>query len=453
MEPLEGHVKATPSARSTSTKLQRIATLAQEAPEMCITSLSHHIDLDFMKEAYRRTRKDGAPGIDGRTSHDYEEEIEDNLNSLIDRAKSGRYHAPPVRRVHIPKGDGGQTRPIGIPTLEDKILQRAITMLLEQVYEQDFLDLSYGFRPGRSAHQALESVWHETMKMGGGWVLDADIKGFFDTLDHRVIQDLLRKRVRDGVVTRLVGKWLNAGVMEDGALSYPKSGTPQGGVISPLLANVYLHNVLDTWWQTEIVPSLRGRGALVRYADDFVVVLQRREDALWLLDVLGKRLRVFGLELHPDKTRLVRFRRPARRTDDEPPPPRPGSFYFLGFTHYWGRSRKGSAVLKRKTASSRIRRTLKRLNVWMSRHRHEKVSWQHEKLCLSLNGHYAYFGITGNSRALQNLLHAVERLWRKWLNRRSRAAVKTWKEFSRLLQYHPLPRPRIIHAARHAANP
>ena len=446
-------MKVTPSTSNTSTKLQRIAALAKQAPGMCITSLSHHIDLDFLKEAYRRTRKDSAPGIDGQTSHEYEEALEDNLGSLIDRAKSGRYRAPAVRRVHIPKGDGGQTRPIGIPTLEDKILQRAVAMLLEQVYEQDFLDFSYGFRPGRSAHQALESVWHGTMKMGGGWVVDADIKGFFDNLDHRIIQDLLSERVRDGVLTRLVGKWLNAGVMEEGALSYPKRGTPQGGVISPLLANIYLHNVLDRWWQDQIVPSLRGKGVLIRYADDFVVVLQHREDAIQLLEALGERLRVFGLELHPDKTRLVRFRRPPRRNDREPPPPRPGSFDFLGFTHYWGRSRKGSAVLKRKTASTRIRRTLKRLNVWMSRHRHEKVSWQHEKLCLSLKGHYAYFGITGNSRALSRLLHAVERLWRKWLNRRSRAAVKTWEDFSRLLQHHPLPQPRIVHAARFAANP
>jgi RNA-directed DNA polymerase len=419
---------------------------------MCLTSLSYHIDLEFMQEAYRRTRKNGAPGVDGQSFKDFEESLDENLTKLIDEAKSGLYRAPPVRRVQIPKGDGKQTRPIGIPTLRDKVLQRAVTMLLEQVYEQDFLDLSYGFRPRRSAHNALDSLWHGTMMLGGGWVLDADIKGFFDTLDHRIIQELLRKRVRDGVLTRLVGKWLNAGVMEDGAVSYPKRGTPQGGVISPLLANIYLHYAVDIWWQKEVYPSLRGDGVLVRYADDFVVVFQYREDALRVLEALRQRLSAFGLELHPDKTRLVQFRRPPRRKDHEPLKGRPGSFDFLGFTHYWGQSRKGKAVLKRKTASSRINRTLKRLNVWLSRHRHKPVRWQHERLILSLRGHYAYFGIIGNYHSLNRLLHEVERLWRKWLSRRSRKGKKTWDVFSHFLQIHPLPRPRIYHASRPVAN-
>ena len=258
-----------PSSELVSTKLRRIAKLAREMPETAITSLSHHIDIDWLKEAWRRTRKDAAVGVDGRTAQEYEQELEVNLQSLLDRAKSGRYHAPPVRRVHIPKGKGNETRPIGIPTLEDKVLQHAVAMALEAVYEQDFRDCSWGFRPGRSAHGALEALWASLMDMHGGWLLEVDIRRFFDTLDHGRLREILRHRVRDGVVLRLIGKWLKAGVFERGNVSYPDRGTPQGGVISPLLANVYLHEVLDEWIAKRVAPRLRrGRVALVRYADD-----------------------------------------------------------------------------------------------------------------------------------------------------------------------------------------
>jgi RNA-directed DNA polymerase len=223
-----------PSLETVSPKLERIAKLAKQAPEMAFTSLAHHIDVDWLREAYRRTRKDGAAGVDGQTAGEYAAKLEGNLQSLLDRAKSGDYYAPPVRRVHIPKGDGSETRPIGIPTFEDKILQRAIAMVLEAVYEQDFLDCSYGFRPGRSAHQALHSLQHELVVMAGGWVLEVDIRKFYDSLDHAHLWEILRRRVRDGVVLRLIGKWLNAGVLEAGSLSYPEAGTPQGGVIAPL---------------------------------------------------------------------------------------------------------------------------------------------------------------------------------------------------------------------------
>ena len=230
-----------------STRQQRIAELAKQSPQMAFTSLNQYLDLSWLYEAYRRTRKDGAVGVDGQTAADYEKDLEGNLRSLLERAKSGTYRAPPVRRTYIPKGTGGDTRPIGIPTLEDKILQRAVVMLIEPIYEQDFHDCSYGFRPGRSAHQALQSLWEQTMQSGGGWILEVDIRKFFDTLDHGHLRTLLQQRVRDGVVLRLIGKWLNAGVMEDGAISYPDAGSPQGGVISPMLANVYLHYVLDEW--------------------------------------------------------------------------------------------------------------------------------------------------------------------------------------------------------------
>ena len=238
-------------------------------PERALISLSHHMDLEWMFEAYRRTRKDGAAGIDGQTAKDYEANLEANLQSLLDRAKSGdHYKAPPVRRVHIPKGDGS-TRPLGIPTFEDKVLQRAVVMVLEPLYEQDFLDCSYGFRPGRSAHQALREIQSRLTMMGGGWVLDVDIRKFFDSLDHAHLREIVAKRMRDGVIKRLIGKWLNAGVMEEGVLTHPEAGTPQGGVISPLLANIYLHEVLDVWFEREVKPRLKGPGFLVRYADDF----------------------------------------------------------------------------------------------------------------------------------------------------------------------------------------
>src|SRR5580658_2463382 len=242
-------MKETSSSVTISTKLERIAKLAQCMRDKPLTTLAHHIDLQWLREAYRRTRKDGATGVDGQTAEQYAINLEDNLRSLLDRAKSGTYRAPPVRRVHIPKGTGSETRPIGIPTFEDKVLQRAVAMMLEPIYEQDFLDCSYGFRPGRSAHDALRYLWEQTMEMRGGWVLEIDIRKFFDTLDHAHLRGILRRRVRDGVLLRLIGKWLNAGVLEDGTLSFPDAGSPQGGVISPILAHVYLHEVLDVWFE------------------------------------------------------------------------------------------------------------------------------------------------------------------------------------------------------------
>ncbi|PZS11547.1 MAG: group II intron reverse transcriptase/maturase, partial [Solirubrobacterales bacterium] len=348
----------TPSSMTVSTKLERIAKLAREAPQAALTTLAHHIDIDWLREAYRRTRKDGATGVDGQTAVEYAAHLEGNLRSLLDRAKSGTYVAPPVRRVEIPKGDGSQTRPIGIPTFEDKVLQRAVAMVLEAVYEQSFLECSYGFRPGRSARQALAVVQNRTVKMAGKWVLEIDVQKFFDTLDHDHLRRIVQQRVRDGVLLRLVGKWLKAGVMKDGAIEYARAGSPQGGVISPILANIYLHEVLDEWFARQVGPRLVGRAVLIRYADDAVVVFEREEDARRVMDVLPKRLGKYGLTLHPEKTRLIDFRRPDRRgplssnggNDDQP---RPGTFDLLGFTHYWARSRKGGWVVKQKTCFRR----------------------------------------------------------------------------------------------------
>lgn len=428
-----------------STKLERIAQLAREDPERVLLTLAHHIDIGWLREAYRRTRKSGSPGVDGQTAAQYGEKLEENLGSLLERFKSGRYKAPPVRRAHIPKG-AGKTRPIGIPTFEDKILQRAVTMVLDAVYEQDFLDCSYGFRPGRSAHDALDALWSGLMKMNGGWVLEVDIRSFFDTLDHTHLRGFLDQRVRDGVVRRTIDKWLKAGVMERGALIRPQEGTPQGGVISPLLANVYLHHVLDLWFEEQVRPRMRGRAFLIRYADDFVIVFEREDDARRVLEVLPKRLGRFGLQIHPDKTRLVAFLRPAY--DSRPRQgERPESFDLLGFTHYWARSRRGNWVIKRKTAKDRQRRALKRISEWCRRHRHRPVAWQREQLARKLQGHYAYYGITANFRALDQYWFQTGRIWRKWLNRRSQRARMPMERFWRLLERYPLPRPRIVHRA------
>jgi group II intron reverse transcriptase/maturase len=438
-----------PNLENVSTRLQRIAQLAREDPKRVLVSLAHHIDMDLLQEAYRRTRKDGAPGVDGQTAAAYEENLEENLQSLLDRFKSGRYQAPPVRRVYIPKGsDPTKKRPIGVPTFEDKILQRAVAMVLEAVYEQDFLDCSYGFRPGRSAHQAIRTLWQALTAMGGGWVLEADIQGFYDTLDPGHLRGFLDQRVRDGVLRRAIDKWLKAGVLEEGTLSHPTTGTPQGGVISPLLSNIYLHKVLDEWFEAEVKPRLHGAACLIRFADDFVLVFQLESDARRVLEVLPKRFDRYGLRLHPDKTRLMRFERPDRRVE----PGRaqrleePRSFDFLGFTHYWEKSRRGSWVVKRKTASDRSTRFLRQLNQWCQRHRHAPVVWQHAQLLSKLRGHSGYYGITGNSRSLSSVQYRVKRTWHKWLSRRSRASGLNWERFNLLLERYPIPSLRICHA-------
>jgi RNA-directed DNA polymerase len=371
----------TSSSTSVSTKLERIAKLAREAPDMALTTLAHHIDIDWLHEAFRRTRKDGATGVDRQSGEQYAAQLEDNLRSLLNCAKSGTYRAPPVRRVHIPKGSGSETRPIGIPTFEDKVLQRAVAMVLEAVYEQDFLDCSYAFRPKRSAHQALNAVWVEAMTMGGGWVLEVDIRKFFDTLDHVHLREILRRRVLDGVLLRLIGKWLNAGAFEDGGITYPDSGSPQGGVISPMLANIYLHEVLDTWFEREVKTRLSGRAALVRYADDVVLLFEHEADARKVMAVLPKRLGKYGLTLHPEKTRLVEFRRPDRRPpSSDGTTGRSGTFDLVGFTHFWSKSRAGKWVVKRSTAKDRFRRALRNVADWCRKHRHDDLRTQQQAL-------------------------------------------------------------------------
>jgi group II intron reverse transcriptase/maturase len=423
---------------------------------MVWTTLAHHIDLEWLREAYRRTRKDAAAGVDGVTAQEYEAALEANLTELLEQFKTGRYRAPAVRRVYLPKeGSHHKTRPIGIPTLADKILQRAVLMVLEPVYEQEFLDCSYGFRPGRGAHRALEALWKALMDIEGGWVIDLDIQSFFDTVSRDHLRSFLDRRVRDGVIRRVIGKWLNVGVMEDGAVWYPEAGTPQGGVISPLLSNLYLHEVLDRWFEHTVRPRLRGRAILVRYADDAVLGFEHEEDARRVMAVLAKRFGRYGLTLHPEKTRLVEFRSPERRRalkDDGAHTNR--CFDMLGFTHFWARSRKGRWVVKRKTAKSRFSRAVKRMAQWCREHRHLPVAEQHEAINRKLRGHYAYYGVTGNARALQRFLRSTERVWRKWLQRRNHRAHMMWPRFQQLLRRHPLLPVRVVHSVYpRAANP
>ena len=439
-------MKETSSSQIISPKLMRIAELAEKAPDMVLTTLAHVIDVEFLFEAYRRTRRDGAVGVDGQSAEQYEENLLENLESLLQRAKDGSYRAPPVKRVHIPKGDGKKTRPIGIPTFEDKILQRAVTMVLEAVYEQDFLDLSWGFRPGRSTHLAVEATKQELSKMkGGGWVLEVDIQGFFDALDHKQLREIVRQRVNDGIIQRLIGKWLHAGVLEEGAVKRSSKGTPQGGVISPLLANIYLHEVFDKWFEGEVKPRMHQRCFATRYADDIIIGFESEEDARRVLDVLSKRFGKYGLELHPDKTRLVEFRCPS---DDENPRGKGGkrtSFDTLGFTLYWDRSPHGKWKVRQKTMSKRLSRAVKAIWQWCRKNRHIPISAQHQTLSRKLKGHYAYYGVSHNYRSVDLFRYQVSRAWQYWLNRRSNRAKMNWEKFRLLLTHHPLPAARIVH--------
>jgi group II intron reverse transcriptase/maturase len=439
------------------TKQQRVAELAKQSSQMGFTSLAHLMDIDWLQEAYGRTRKDAAAGVDGMTAEQYEANLQSNLKGLLNRVKAATYQAPPVRRVHIPKGNSPtERRPIGIPTLEDKVLQRAVVMVLEPIYEQDFYDCSFGFRPRRSAHQALEALWKQTMNSHGGWILEVDIRKFFDTLDHAHLREFIRHRVRDGVLRRLIGKWLKAGVLEEGAVKYPDAGSPQGGVISPVLANIFLHYVLDEWFEQVVKPRLRGKAFLIRYADDFVMGFTQEGDARRVMAVLPQRLGKYGLAIHPDKTRLISFQQPVKAAGekDRGSTPPAGTFTFMGFTHYWGRSPQGRWVVKRKTASSRLSRALQSIALWCRANRHRPIKEQQHKLSLKLRGHFAYYGITGNYRSLACFRFGVGCRWRKWLNRRNRERSLDWNIFNRLLERYPLPQARVIHSVYHrAASP
>jgi len=405
-----------------------------------MVSLNQYLDMDWMREAYRLTRKSGALGVDGVTAVKYERNLEAKLADLLERAKSGRYQAPPVRRVYIPKGKNGK-RPLGIPTLEDKILQRAVVMLLQPVYERDFLDCSHGFRPKRSPHTALDVLWKRMMEMGGCWLIDADIRKFFDTLSKPLMREILNQRIGDGVVRRLVSKWLHAGVMEEGVIMYPETGTPQGGVISPLLSNIYLHEVLDVWFEQDIKPRLKGRAFQIRFADDFVMGFERQDDAKRVLEVLPKRFEKYGQAIHPEKTRLISFYPPKRQEGKR------NSFDFVGFTHYWDVSRKGRDFVRRTTRSSRLTCALKNVREYCRETWNKPIQEQWQGLCARMRGHYNFYGITGNARALSRYSYVVGRIWWQSLNRRSGHKAKGWNRYNqRIRPMYPLPPARVVHS-------
>ena len=416
---------------------------AQRHPNEPLFALNQHLDLNWMHEAFRRVRRGAAPGVDGQTVAEYGEHLTGNLRDLLARAKSGRYQAPPVKRGYVPKNEK-EDRPIGQPTTEDKVLQRAVTMILEPIYEQEFLPFSFGFRPGRSAHQALKYLREQCHAQKVEWILEVDLRKFFDTVGHRHIRELLGRRVQDGVITRLIGKWLKAGVWEDGKVSYPPEGVPQGGCVSPILSNIYLHEVLDKWFVEAVQPRCRGSTFMVRWADDFVMGFERLEDAQKVMRVIDKRFARFGLKINAEKTRLVPFRRPPFTGSD--PQGGPGTFDFLGFTLYWGKTRQGGYALKPKTARTRFARAVKAIEQWCCKNRHLSLKEQQSALNAKLRGHDAYYAVTFNFRSLQRLRWCVKRGWLKWLNRRHRGRPMNCKQFVALLQTLPVVSPRIVHS-------
>ena len=428
-----------------STKMQQIVLNAERMPQVSFTSLSYHLDPEWMYEAYKETRKDGAVGVDGQTAKEFEEDLRGNLENLLELAKSGKYQAPPVRRTYIPKPGSREERPLGIPTFSDKVLQMAVKWLIEPIYETEFYDSSYGFRPNRSQHLALKSLWEGLMEMNGGWIIHLDIRKYFDNISWKYLCDILKQRVRDGVLIRLIGKWMNAGVMEDGEMEFPDRGVPQGAVISPLLSNIFLHEVMDKWFHEVVLPRLHGKAFEVRFADDILLCFQSKEDALRVMGVLWKRLAKYGLELHPEKTKLVEFTRPRRNGHEYKRGTRRDTFTFLSFTHFWKRSRKGNPVIARKTNHARMSLALRVMNTWCRKNRHIKLFEQHAALCLKVSGHYAYYGIRGNYVSINNYRYHVERIWRKWLGRRSWRDGLTWDRMrERVLCNYPLPKPRIV---------
>lgn len=425
-----------------STDLARIAELARGNRELQFSSIAHLLTIDSLAHAFVCLRKEASAGVDGVTYQEYDVDFERRVRELHDRLKSGRYRAQPLRRIYIPKEDGKQ-RAISIPALEDKMVQWATVELLNAIYEQDFLECSYGFRPKRGAQQALDAVRETICCHSITHVLEADICAYFDSIVREQLVELIQKRVRDGSILRLIGKWINVGVIEDGRLLVTETGTGQGQVISPLLANIYLHYVLDEWFEKVVKPRLRGQAYEIRYADDFILCFQCRQDAEKVLEVLAKRFAQYGLKLHPEKTRLIEFGRNALKRSDAQGGGKPGTFDFLGFTHICKWSRKGNFTVHVRTMRKRLRRGLKAVSQWCRGHRHDDVAVQCATLNRKLRGHYQYYGRSTNFRSLREFYNGVRRIWKKWLSRRTRGKGLTWPEYENLLKRHTLLEPWI----------
>jgi group II intron reverse transcriptase/maturase len=439
-----GAEEGTSSPESILQRLERIAAQARQYPDMQFTTLAHLLDVAMLERAFWSLNCESASGVDRVRWTDYKRDLETNLEDLHERLKSKTYFPQPVRRQWIPKSNG-KLRPLGLPALEDKVVAKAVALLLEQIYEQDFKDFSYGFRPGRSCHQASHQVRQDLLKLGITCVIDCDISSFFDNLQHDTLLSLLRKRVDDGSLLRLIKLMLEAGIMDGKELVFPEKGSPQGSVISPLLANAYLHEVLDTWFAEVVTAHCTGKVVLVRYADDFIIGCAREEDAERIMKVLPQRFAKFGLEINTEKSKLVNFVRPRRGSGRGPDGKKPGTFCFLGFVYYWGKTFRGGYTIKRKTEGKRIARTCSSIWKWCRAHRHYSLPDQYRTLCAKLRGHYQYYGVRCNSSCLDQVFYAAERAWHYWLRRRGGRQL-TWEKFNALLSDYPLPRPRIVQA-------
>jgi group II intron reverse transcriptase/maturase len=424
---LEQNASRTPSRQDAPSALERIRQAAQRDRQQRFTALLHHVyDTDRLRQAYFALKRDAAAGVDGETWQHYGERVEENLQDLSGRLARGAYRARPVRRAFIPKADGRQ-RPLGVPALEDKIAQRAVVEVLNALYEVDFLGFSYGFRPGRSPHYALDALATGIHRRKVNWVLDADIRSFFDTLDHGWLVKFLEHRIADRRVVRLIQKWLKAGVLEEGRRTPTETGTVQGGSISPLLANVYLHYVFDLWVQRWRKKQARGDMVAVRFADDFVVGFEHRSEAERFLEELRERFAKFGLELHSDKTRLISFGRKADGDWRNGRGPKPDTFHFLGFTHSSGRTRQGWFIVLRRTMRRRMQSKLQEVKQELRRRMHHALPEQGAYLRSVVMGHVRYFGVPWNSRALSAFRFEVGRLWQHSLRRRSQKHRLTWQ--------------------------
>jgi group II intron reverse transcriptase/maturase len=392
-------------------------------------------------EAFLSLRKDASAGVDHVRYRDYEGQAKQKVQELHERLKNKTYRALPLRRIYIPKEDG-KMRPISIPALEDKIVQKAAVELLSAIYEQDFLDCSYGFRPGRGAQEALDEVGRAICLEPTSVVLELDITSYFDSIVREHLMEMIERRISDASVLRLIRKWINVGVIDDGRLLVSETGTGQGQIISPLLANVYLHFVLDEWFERDVKPRLRGKAFEIRYADDAVICFQYREDAEKVLQVLPKRFARYGLTLHPEKTRLLEFGRAALARATRAGT-KPDTFDFLGLTHKCALSRRGKFAVHVKTMKKRLRRSLKDVAEWCRTHRHDDVDKQQAVLNAKLRGHYQYYGRSTNYRSLWKFYRAVQWTWKKWLERRTRGQPLRWEKYAQILRRHPLLRPRI----------
>jgi RNA-directed DNA polymerase len=432
-------MKEAETSKGMSTGLTRVMERARKNPNGRMRSLAHHIDIEALRRSFHRIRDDAAVGVDGVTKEAYGEKLEENLADLHSRLKGKRYRHQPIRRSYLPKG-GGKTRPIGISTIEDKVVQGAIGELLGVIYEQEFLECSHGFRPGRSAHDALK-VLNRSIRYGeANWILKADVAAFFDSMDRPVLRGMLEERIDDKSLMRLIGKCVHVGVLDGAELQTPEEGTAQGSILSPLLGNVYLHHVIDKWYENEVKPRMRGRSCLVRYADDLLFGFEVEEDARRVMRVLGKRLDRFGLSLSPDKTELLDFRRPPR---GQQAGKGQNVFDFLGFTHYWRRSRKGRWNPAWKTRKKSLQKAVKENQSWCKANRHLSIPEQHAALTRRIRGHFNYFGVNGNHRSLSMLRNKVERTWYRWLRRRSQRTRMTWERFNAILKELPLPPVRV----------